>query len=326
MKIIYFHRNSDAGFSINKVTQTIVRQIDNKVEYYMPYSGSSLKALINNLLFIFKHREKDAIHHITGDIHYGLLALIGRKKVLTVHDTVGLDFNKMNPLKSLIYEVLWFRVPLILADRVLCISEVTKQYLLKYTSRKDIQVIHDAIDSKLSFCPMKKIGATVEILFIGTKDNKNLNRCFAALDGINCHITIIGKLRTEQVDTLNQHSIKYTNKWNLSDEELNEEYRKCDIVSFCSLFEGFGMPALEANQVGRPVLCSNIPVLKEVVGDAACFVDPYNIESIKDGYLRLISNEGYRSELVSRGQENVSKFYPNIIRKQWIDVYKSFKE
>lgn len=321
MKVIYFHRNKNAGYSINKVTQTIVREIEDKEEYYMPSASSGIKALFKNIQFIRQHRQKGAIHHITGDVHYGLLGLIGYKSVLTIHDTVGLDFVKMSCFKALVYEWLWFRFPMMIASKVLCISEVTKTYLQKYTTRKDIRVVHNAIDSTLQFSTPKPIEGTAKILFIGVKDNKNLNRCFEALKGINCHVTIIGKLKPEQVKALEDNSISYTSKFNLSDEELNAEYYNCDIVSFCSLFEGFGMPALEAHQAGRPVLCSSIPVLKEVAGEAACFVNPLDVNSIRDGYLRLLNDDTYRLSLIEKGKQNVLNYLPSVIKKQWESVY-----
>lgn len=325
MKIIYFHRNNKAGFSINKVTQTIIRDIDNKKEYYMPCSGSGLRALLRNILFIIKYREKGAIHHITGDVHYGILGLIGYKSVLTIHDTVGLDFLKMGKIKSFIYGLIWFRLPLLLSSRIVCISEVTRSYLWKYSKRTDIRVIHNAIDSKLEYSSMHSMITVPNILFIGIKDNKNLIRCFEALNGISCRITVIGKLKDNQIESLKANDIDYINKWDLSDDELNQEYMKCDIVSFCSLFEGFGMPVLEANKAGRPVLCSTIPVLKEVAGEAACFVDPYDIEDIRRGYLHLINDQEYRKELVDKGVKNVLKYQPTIIRNQWQEVYSSLE-
>lgn len=325
MRIIYFHRNKHAGYSINKVTQTIVREIENKEEYYMPYSGAGIKELLMNIRFIRKHRKKGAIHHITGDVHYGILGLIGFTSVLTIHDTVGLDFGKMNKLKSMVFEWLWFRLPMMIASRVLCISEVTKTYVQKYTSRKDIRVIHNAIDSTLKFSEPKPIYGVARILFIGVKDNKNLIRCFEALKGINCQVKIVGKLLPEQIKALEDNGISYSNKCNLTDEELNKEYYNCDIVSFCSLFEGFGMPALEGQQAGRPVLCSTLPVLKEVAGDAACFVDPYRVESIRNGYLRLINDEEYRQMLVEKGRINVLKYLPSEIKRQWEELYNELR-
>lgn len=321
MKIIYFHRNLKAGYSINKVSQTIICDIENKEEYYMPYYGAGFKALLGNILFIIKHRKPGAIHHITGDIHYGILGLLGYKSVLTVHDTVGLDFTKMSGVKNLIFKILWYKLPLLFATKVICISEVTKAYLQKYSTRKDIKVIHNAIDPRLKFTQQKSIEETAKILFIGVKENKNLLRCFDALKGIDCHVTIVGNLQEEQTKRLQKNCIKFTNKSNLTDEELNAEYANCDIVSFCSLFEGFGMPALEANQAGRPVLCSNLPVLKEVAGDAADYVDPYDVSSIRSGYLRLINEEPHRIELVEKGRINVLNFYPSVIKNRWMDVY-----
>jgi len=325
MKVIYFHRNKNAGFSINKVTQTIVREIEDKEEYFMPSAGSGIKDLFTNIKFIRKHRKKGLIHHITGDIHYGILGLIGYKSVLTIHDTVGIDFLKMSKFKSIVYEWLWFRLPIKFASKVICISKVTKHYLKKYTSREDIKVIHNAIDPTLQFSIPKPIKDTANILFIGVKENKNLIRCFEALKGINCHVTVIGRLKQNQIKTLNDNFINYTSKYNLSDEELNAEYYNCDIVSFCSLFEGFGMPVLEGHQAGRPVLCSILPVLEEIAGDAAYYVDPYDVESIRKGYLRLIKDETYRQELVEKGKKNVLNYHPSVIKKQWEEVYKELQ-
>lgn len=321
MMVIYFHRNKNVGFSINKVTQTIVRQIDEKEEYYMPSAGSSIKGLLSNIFYVIRHRKKGAIHHVTGDVHYVLLGLIGYKSVLTIHDTIGLDFSRMNRFKSFIYKWLWFKIPMMIASRVVCISEVTKNYLRKYSSRKDIRVVHNAIESTLYFSPLKPIEGTANILFVGVKKNKNLVRCFNALKGVDCHVSIVGKITQEQVKALEANDISYSCKYNLTNDELNSEYHSCDIVSFCSLFEGFGMPVLEGHQAGRPVLCSSIPVLKEVAGEAACFVDPLDEESIRNGYLHLINDETYRQNLVEKGRLNVLNYLPSVIKQQWESVY-----
>ena len=112
-------------------------------------------------------------------------------------------------------------------------------------------------------------------------------------------------------------------KINLSDSEMIEEYKKTDVVSFISLFEGFGMPIIEANKVGRPVITSDIPVLREVAGDAAYFVDPTSVESIRNGFLQLLEDANLRQSLVEKGYENVKRFDVNKIRNQWINLYNS---
>ena len=323
MRIVYFHRNKAAGYSIEKVSQTIICEIENKVVYNLPCNGVSLKNILTNIIYIIRHRERGAIHHITGDVHYGILGLLGCKSVLTIHDTVGVDFNKMPLWKAWFYRLFWYVIPIRIASRVVCISHETKKAIGRFTKRKDITVIHNAIDCRLQYSQLQHLSDSPKILFIGVNENKNLLRCFEALANIPCNITIIGKLSEDQIRCLVKNQIIYKNKWNLTDEEINQEYASCDIVSFCSLFEGFGMPILEAQQVGRPVICSSLPVLKEVAGDAACFVDPFSVDSIRNGYLKLISDSEYRNDLVRRGQNNIRSFLPSDIRKKWQKLYHS---
>lgn len=322
MNIVYFHRNKAAGFSINKVTQTIIQGIPNKKEYYMPYKGANLKSILGNLWFIYKHRDKNAINHITGDIHYGTLALIGCKSVLTIHDTFLLESNE-DSFKKKIYKLLWFTLPLRLANRIICISKETKKCLEKISHRRDFVVIHNSTNIKPLTTTEIKTSKIPNILFIGTNPNKNLLRCFEALKDIDCRITIIGRVSEEQKQLLNELNIDHIIRFDLSDEEIIEEYMKCDIVSFISLFEGFGMPILEANSIGKPVIASDIPVLKEVGEDSVHFVDPYNIDNIHNGYKYLIENKAYRECLSLKGFENVKRFSTDNIRKQWIDLYNS---
>ena len=83
------------------------------------------------------------------------------------------------------------------------------------------------------------------------------------------------------------------------------------------------MPIIEANKVGRPVITSDIPVLREVACDAAYFVNPNDIESIRNGFLQLFENANLRQSLVEKGYENVKRFDVNNIRNQWINLYNS---
>lgn len=321
--ITYFHRNLNAGYSINKVTQTVITSFQNKEEFYLPKFGGSLNIVIINLLFTYKHKNKNAINHMTGDAQYVILALVGCKSVLTVHDTVSLEFNKMGRVKKLLFEWLWYRLPLKFATKVVCISEETKHSVERYTSRRDITVIHNAIDPVFYQSRKDLSQKPKRILLIGTNPNKNLERTFDALKGIDCEVTIVGHLSESQLSALVRNNIKYVNRTRLSDDQIVEEYIKSDIVSFVSLFEGFGMIVIEANKVGRPVLTSDIPVLREVANDAAYFVNPNNVESIRNGFLRLFEDADLRQSLVDKGYENVKRYEVNKIRNQWVNLYNS---
>lgn len=324
MKIVYFHRNLSAGYSINKVTQTVVSGIHERKEYYVPYVGASLKAILGNILYVWRHRERSAIHHVTGDIHYCILALIGFKSVLTIHDTVSLDFNNLPKHKKLLIEWLWFRLPLRFATKVMCISETTKQYVMRYTKRRDIEVIHNAIDPVFQKKPYREDQNGVPtVLLIGTNPNKNLFRTFEALQGLKCKVVIVGNLSKDQQVALAACQIDYVQKEGLTDAQIVEEYEKCDIVSFVSLFEGFGMIVIEANKVGRPVICSDIPVLREVAGVAALFVNPKDVVEMKRGFERLLFDISLRQTLIEKGFANIRRFDVKTIRHQWMSFYES---
>ena len=320
--IVYIQRHPKAGFSIKKVFKPIISSIDPKETYEVPFPNASLYSLYKNIKYIFSKRKKDAIFHITGDIHYGIIGLIKKRSVLTIHDTVTIDFNNDNKLKRFLKKLLWFTLPLKFASKVVCISDTTRRYVEKYTSRKDLEVIHNCVDPAIQYQPIKE-NPIFRFLIVGTNQNKNIERMIEALEGLNCELVIVGKLSSNQEELLKRMKIKYENKYNLSDEELYEEYYNSNAVLFCSLFEGFGMPVLEANKAGRPIICSNIPVLKEVAGDAALFVDPYDIKSIREGCDQIIQNADLQEKLIKKGIINAEKHNKNSIVKQWEKLYNS---
>lgn len=94
----------------------------------------------------------------------------------------------------------------------------------------------------------------------------------------------------------------------ITDKEKNTLYQAADLFVFPSVYEGFGIPPLEAMTFGCPVVSSNTASLPEVVGDAAELVDPMNVESIAEGMWKVLSNDLYRAELVQKGYQQAEKF------------------
>jgi glycosyltransferase involved in cell wall biosynthesis len=160
------------------------------------------------------------------------------------------------------------------------------------------------------------------ILQIGTNENKNLIRLARALKDIRCTLDIVGELSADQTATLRDCGIEYSNSFNLTEKQIILKYNESDLLAFVSTYEGFGMPILEANAVGRPVVTSNVLSMPEVAGDAACLVNPYDISQIRAGIQRVIDVKIYRETLVDNGFRNVRRFDPSVIANQYLQLYR----
>ena len=160
------------------------------------------------------------------------------------------------------------------------------------------------------------------ILQIGGAPNKNLTGLINAIKDIPCKLLIIGKIAPENVQLLKNHQIAYENRIGISQSEVVECYEHCDLLFFASTFEGFGMPILEAQAVGRPVITSNILSMPEVGGDAALYVNPLDNQEIKDKISDIIANPQLRQSLIIKGFENVKRFDEDTIAQQYESLYK----
>ena len=323
--ITYFSRHTSCGFSIQRVFGLIINEVKTKKnvkQFSMPSKRSRPIDIIINAKFTNKNRNKNGINHITGHIHDVVLGLVGAKTILTIHDLVFID-NVTSPIKKIYKWFFWIYLPLKLSDYVVCISEHTKQNLLKYVKEtKKIKVIHNPIDPKYSFVHKEFNDKEPIILHIGTGWNKNIDRVILSLAGIPCHLRIVGKLSVNQHKLLQSANIEYSNVFNLSDDEIKHEYIKSDIVSFPSEYEGFGMPIIEAQKIGRIVVTSKIEPLIEVSGNAVCYVEPKDVLSIKNGFLKAIQDKTFRETTIEKGKVNVERFNITKIADQYLDLYK----
>lgn len=160
-----------------------------------------------------------------------------------------------------------------------------------------------------------------KMLHIGTKPNKNLEGVLKAAKGLPIELTIVGKMSESQTQLAQDLHINYKNYYNLPYVEILKLYSDSDVVTFPSFYEGFGMPIIEANAVGVPIVASDIPVLHEVANDAAYFVDPNSITSIRKAILSLLENNALREKLIGLGKENIKRFAPQTIAEQYKSIY-----
>lgn len=325
MKVVFFHRKPFAAgnFSVEGAFQIIREAMPKDVETFVAQSRFVSRGVLRRLYNCIEaaFRQGD-VNHITGDVHFLSYFLIKKKTLLTILDCV---FTQ-NPsaLKRYILRLFWYIIPEKRVALISVISQATKNELLKYIScdPDKIRVIPVTISQKFIFKEKEFDNLKPRILQIGTAPNKNLIRLFEALYLIPCKLDIVGKLSLEHITMLEHYKIDYTNSWNLSEQEIISKYHECDIVSFISTYEGFGMPILEANAVGRPVITSDILSMPEVAGNAACLVSPFKVSEIRSGFLRIISDEHYRKQLVNNGLNNVLRFKPSIISEQYLELYR----
>lgn len=283
----------------------------------LPFESNRPLNLIKNILFI--RSKKLSIIHISGHDHY-LLWFPFRNAILTIHDIEALKRKK--GLKRMIFKYLWFTLPIKNAKIITTISEFSKNEIQGlYKKTIPIRVIENPLTLNLDFCKSTFNEECPKLLLIGTKQNKNLERVIQAVIGLQCELIIIGKLKEETLVSLTENKIRHTAMFNISKKEIEEQYNVCDLLCFVSTYEGFGLPILEAQAAGRPILCSNVSPMKEVAGDGALLADPFSIEDIRNGIISIIEDKKLRLSLVEKGRLNVKKYDPEIIAIKYQSIY-----
>lgn len=328
MKVLYIYRHPNMGFSIGKVFKPIEEEMRKYAEVdsvYMPVANYKPIGLWKNIRAAQKavKQKKYDIVHITGDAHYLIPFLKGQKIVMTVHD-LGFFTNNWPSVRAVWKYLLWIRT-LPMADCVTFISEKSKNEAERFVCFKKGQayVVLNPVGKEFIHYPKEINTQYPTILHIGTKPNKNIERTAIALKGYPCKLRIVGNLSESQQIILNSSKIQYEVVSSLTDEEILQEYIHCDYVNFPSLYEGFGMPIIEGQAIGRPILTSNISPMKEIAGDAAVIIEPTKPEDIRIGYEEIaVSVEKY----VKKGLENVKRFSLEKITKQYFDIYKALKD
>lgn len=323
--ITFIFRNIKSGFSIHNVFMPIVSML--KAPYFeAPYERADIRSIIRNFLWVRRIANKKGINHMTGGPHYFLLAIPFHANVLTIHDLVLLRNSK--GIKHWLFKWFWFKLPIKYANVITCITDSVRKELIT-TFNLDCQkviTIHNPVSPIYREVPYIFNETCPRILHIGTAWNKNTERVICALQSITCKLIIIGEETDSIISALKKNAIDYEIFCNLSNEELYQQYQLADIISFPSIYEGFGMPIIEGQSTGRPVLTSNIPPMTEVAGDGACFVNPHDIKSIRDGFLKIISDSSYRNQLLLKGNENVRRFSLEHITKQYEQIYNNIHE
>lgn len=291
----------------------------NVSEFFLPNPRSDIKSILKNGRALKKSSSKNI--HITGDAHYLLYFLKKNSSIITVHDIMYLSY--LSGLKRVVWKILYV-VSLKRAKKIIFISDFAKNQVLKevFLPGEKFTIIPNPIPPEFAHHPKNFDKKNPTILHInGHLERKNLGRTIEAIQNLKCRLRIIGKLSSANINLLNKYNISYSVAQNLTNEEVINEYINCDIVNFPSLLEGFGMPIIEGQAIGRPVVTSNIPPMKDVAGEGGLTVDPKSVLEIREAYKNLIENDEFRNKVVTDGLINVERFKLGRIAQQYQSVY-----
>jgi len=269
----------------------------------------------------------------------------GTGKVLTIHDLIPQIYPETIDDKQFFW--LWKTTLDLIknrADAIIAISNHTKMDCIKYLGipEEKIRVIYDAADE--IFKPEKnkeemknhlkdKYGIKFPfILSVGTLEKRknlpNVLKAFYRLKKTGNHhkLVIVGKMGWKYnkiFSTMEELDLKkdviFTGY--VPDEDLVKIYNAADLFVFPSIYEGFGLPPLEAMACGCPVITSNTSSLPEVVGDAGVMVDPYDDKTLADEMHRILSNNGFKTELSKKSLERAELFSWRQTAKETWKVY-----
>ena len=270
------------------------------------------------------------------------IKLKNQKKIVTVYDTIAFYFPKMSDLITRYRYKMLFPKTLKSADIIISISHHTKEDIIKYLKIPEdkIKVIHLAANENYKPVNEKEIEKIKQkynlndpfILYVGgLAPNKNVEKIIKAYyklkkQGTTHKLIITGVKRYkyksifETIDKLNlQKDVIFTGY--VPDEDLPALYNAADLFVYPSLYEGFGLPPLEAMACGAPVITSNTSSLSEVVGDAGIIVNPYDVDELTNKIYEVLTNEGLREELSKKGLERAKLFSWRKCAEEHLKVY-----
>ncbi|MBN2891132.1 MAG: glycosyltransferase family 4 protein [Bacteroidales bacterium] len=322
IKIKYFFRKPSANFhSIEELFsnfQCFLPEESFFENVYMPYHEGVFGRLKN---IFFAKKNVGQLNHITGDVNYIALGLPKRNTILTIHD-IG-SALKVSFFKRILIKSIWFNIPFRRVHKVSVISDFSKNEVVKTfkINENKIVVIPNCVSDK--FQPKRKDFNSdyPNILIVGTKENKNIVRSIEALKGIRCSVTIIGKLTKSIENKLHDFKLDYKNYFNLDFEEVVKLYESADLLLFPSTYEGFGVPIIEAQATGTPVITSDLKPMNEVAGDGAMLINPFRVSDIENSIRKMISDDAYRESLIENGLENVKKYRCKEVAKMYYELY-----
>ena len=289
---------------------------------------------------LLKCHQIDLFHGLSHVLPFGI-EKTGIPSVVTVHDLIFLRFPQFyKKVDRELYQAI-YRSSCNRATKIIAISHQTKDDIVRFYGIDPDKIVVVYQSCHLSFygkvtdtqksAVRLKFGLPESFLLcVGTiEKRKNQLGILKALAKVKCTTTIVLLGRAtdykEELDLfiresgLNEHVIFLLNS---STDELQAIYQMAEAMVYPSYFEGFGLPVLEAQASGCPVITSNISSLPEAGGDGALYVDPENDSEIGEAVLKILSDKKFKAELIHKGIKNAARFSDKVVAANLMEVYR----
>lgn len=304
----------------------------------------SLKNLARNYLF---NRPFPTVSRTPNDLNLlhvtdYLIPKSGNIPVIaTLHDAVPLQYPQWVRKQWRTFKNTFLRYSVKHLSHVISLSHAVVPDLINFwkINPDKISVVHPGVNplwfKELSLAEKESTLKKYDIqkkyfLFVGTfQPRKNLFRILSAYLSLpeeikqTYSLILIGQAGWKNEDCLKLLQNSNTIKWlqYVPQEDINCLYQSAELFIFPSLYEGFGMPILEAFASNIPVITSDLSAMPEVAGNCALLVNPYCIDAIKDAILKIISDASLKNKLISSGKERAKEFTWDKCAQQLLKVY-----
>jgi glycosyltransferase involved in cell wall biosynthesis len=290
----------------NIIQKEIAKELDAKI---IGFNTGHIWEQIDLPLYLKKNSNPLLLNLVnTAPIFYN-------NKIITIHYISIHKFPKQYSLLMKLWYSLNYGLNVYRSVCILTVSEFSKKEIEDFYNIKNIYIINNSVEHiKPKIC-QKKENYVLSVSSLSI--NKNFVSVLKSIDllnkkGINVKYKVVGGFNKNLFSNnkvefkKNLSNVEYLGY--VSDFELMEIYSKAVLFVYPSFYEGFGIPPLEAMACGCPCVVSNAASLPEVCGDAAYYVNPYDVEDIARGIEKVLTDENLRQDLIKKGFENIKRF------------------
>jgi glycosyltransferase involved in cell wall biosynthesis len=314
ISVSVFQRAAGPGrHSVERIVESLILHAPDSIllqRHRCPAADASPVSIMRNLVWAWSRRNVSDVNIVLGNDQYLAFGLPGARTILTVLD---LDHRaSLGRIKKAIYSWFWFRGPIARVARVVAISERTRADILRLgsCSAAKVEVIPVGLSEGVAMTPQRCGTGSKRVLHIGTKANKNFERHLRVAARAGATLVVVGELSPDQEAIVAASEGNVECRGEVLDAQLAAIYKSADALLFASTSEGFGMPIVEAQAAGVPVITSDLEPMRSVAGGGACLVDPLDEDSISQGLRRVLEDGSYRDQLTAQGPENVALYDP----------------